>query len=235
MIEQLPINHKKAKKQHSAEHVTMTPYVVGFVLSLVFTLIPYYLVVTKSLTARTILAAIIAFAVLQMTIQLFFFLHLGREKKPHFNSFFLMSTLGIIVFVVVGSIWIMAHLSHNMSAMNVTDKIITDEAVYQINGTQAGTCPAGTGTNYKVMVMDNIVTPSHVDAHLCDTLTIMNHDEVTREITFGEHFHHSKYAGETSENVRPGRSMVVRLTELGTYKFHDHMMDQVSGDFTVTK
>ncbi len=230
MIEKLPIG-KKTKRP--SEHVTMTPYVIGFVLSLVFTVVPYYLVVQKSFGARTVLTAIIVFAVLQMAIQLFFFLHLGREKKPHFNSFFLISTLGIIVFVVVGSIWIMNHLHYNMMPMDVTDKISQDEAVHQLGGEQTGTCPAGTGTNYRIMLMDNTATPSHIDAHLCDTLTIVNHDEVARDIEFGVHYKHQTYAGQTGKTIYSGRSMVVRLTELGTHQFHDHMMENVSGDFTV--
>src|SRR5438045_4058541 len=103
------------KPERTPHHVTMTPYVVGFVLSLVFTLIPYYMIVHKSFSARMLLIWIISFAFLQMAIQLIFFLHLGREKKPHFNLFFLVSTGGIILVVVVGSIWIMNHLMHGMS------------------------------------------------------------------------------------------------------------------------
>jgi len=231
MIKELPIT-KKAKR--TAEHVTVTPYIIGFVLSLVFTLIPYYLVAQKSFNARTILVAIVVFAVLQMAIQLFFFLHLGREKKPHFNSFFLVSTLGIIVFVVVGSIWIMNHLHYNMMPKDVTNTVSEAEAVHQLGGEQTGTCPAGTGTNYKIMLMDNMATPNHVDAHLCDTLIIMNHDDTSRMINFGEHDKHEMYAGQAGKVLRPHHNMVLRLTQLGTYKFHDHILDEISGDFTVT-
>ncbi len=223
------------KKQSKQEHGTLASYVIGFALSLVFTLIPYYMVVNKSLTGNALLATIIGFAVIQLVIQVVFFLHLGREKKPRWNLLFLISTIGIILLVVVGSIWIMSHLYHNMSGINVTDKIAADEAVYQIDGTQTGSCPGGAGTNYRIMLMDNVADPRHVDAHLCDTLTIVNHDDVAREITFGsDPQHHEMYAGETGNSIRPGRSVVITLTELGTHQFHDHLLDGMSGDFTVT-
>lgn len=231
MIEELPITKKKSRREHG----TLTSYIVGFGLSLVFTLIPYYLVVYKTTSGNTLLATIIGFAMLQMVVQVVFFLHLGREKKPHWNALFLVSTVGIIFVVVVGSIWIMNHLHYNMSGINVADKIASNEAVYQIEGEQTGTCPK-TGTNHKVMLMDGIATPGHIDARLCDTLTFMNHDEVTREINFGSGPHaHKTYAGESGLTVRPARNKVMTLTELGTHKFHDHMLDEISGDFTVTE
>lgn len=231
MSEQEPIT----KPEREPHHATMTPYVVGFVLSLVFTLIPYYLIVQKTFSARMLLIWIVGFAFLQMAVQLIFFLHLGREKKPHFNLFFLISTGGIILMVVVGSIWIMSHLMHGMSAMDVTNKVAISEAVHQVGGTQTGTCPGGTGTNHSIMLMDNKATPSHVDAKLCDTLTFMNHDTTTRDIMFGaDPVHHSTYAGDTGESVRPGRSEVITLTELGTHQFHDRMLNTLSGDFSVS-
>ncbi|HSX29064.1 MAG TPA: cytochrome o ubiquinol oxidase subunit IV [Candidatus Saccharimonadales bacterium] len=216
-------------------HGTLTSYVVGFVLSLLFTLVPYYAVVHKSFTQNTLLLAIMAFAVVQLVIQVVFFLHLGRERKPRFNLFFLVSTVGIIVFIVTASVWIMHNLHYNMMGTQVTDKIAADEAVHQVNGVQAGTCPAGTGTSYKIELKNDQPAPSHVDAHLCDTLIIVNLDDATRQINFGEHDHHGTYAGNPGEAIRPYRSMAFRLTEPGTYKFHDHLEDRITGDFTVSQ
>lgn len=221
------------EKPTKPKHATATSYVIGFVLSLVFTLIPYYLVVQKSFSANALVATIIGFAVLQLVIQVVFFLHLGREKKPHWNLLFLISTIGIILVVVGGSLWIMNHLHYNMSAVDVTNKVANDEAVHQIAGEQTGTCPGGTGTNHKIMLMDNVASPSHIDARLCDTLTIVNHDDAARQINFGIHYQHQTYAGQSGKTIRPGRNMVIRLTQLGTYKFHDHLLDEISGDFTV--
>jgi len=224
-----------AKPKRPPHHVTATPYIIGFLLSLVFTVVTYYLVVYKSFSAHILLGWIIAFAFLQMAIQLIFFLHLGREKKPHFNLFFLTSTGGIILLVVVGSIWIMSHLTHHMTAIQVTDKIAQGEAVHQIEGAQAGTCPATTGKDHNIMLMDNLVTPVHIDAHLCDTITFQNMDSTTRQLTFGPLGQAETYAGDAGETVYAGHNTVLTLTELGTHQFHEHTLAQMSGDFTVTK
>ena len=74
-------------QQPKAERGTITSYVIGFLLSLVFTAIPYYLVVNKTVEGNTLLATILGFAVLQMAVQIFFFLHLGRGPKPLYNVF----------------------------------------------------------------------------------------------------------------------------------------------------
>lgn len=219
-------------KTPKSEHGTLASYVVGFVLSLVFTLIPYYLVVHKSLGANTLVATIIGFAILQLIIQVVFFLHLGREKKPRWNLFFLMSTIGIILLVVGGSIWIMSHLHYNMAGTQVADKIASDEGVHQIEGEQVGTCP-GTGTNHKIQLQNNAAQPSHVDAQLCDTLTITNLGDKERMVMFGIYGEHQLYAGQTHLTIRPGRNKVFTLTQPGTHHFHDHMQREVTGSFTV--
>ncbi|HEV7453650.1 MAG TPA: cytochrome o ubiquinol oxidase subunit IV [Candidatus Saccharimonadales bacterium] len=227
-------NHK-AGTQHEPHHGTITSYVTGFILSLVFTLIPYYLIVHKTFAKNELLAIILGFALLQMVVQLFFFLHLGREKKPHSNAIFLVSTVGIIFVVVGGSLWIMKNLHYNMAGMDVMDKVAADEALYEVNGKQTGTCPAGTGTNHEVMLMDNTATPSHINAHLCDTITFMNHDSTTREIDFGAPGKVAMYAGKSNMTAYGHHDTVMRLTEAGTHKFHDHKENKMTGDFTVTQ
>jgi cytochrome o ubiquinol oxidase operon protein cyoD len=216
-------------------HGTMTSYIIGFALSLIFTFISYYLVVNKTLSNSILTAVILGFAVLQMIVQMVFFLHLGREKKPHWNLFFLASTVSIILVVVGGSLWIMGHLYHGMSSMNMTDKVVAGEAIYQVNGKQPGTCSGQTGSKHSVMLMDNVATPSHINARLCDTLVVMNHDDTTRNIVFGSGAKAETYAGQTGPSVRTGHSEVIVLTEAGTYTFHDKEVEKLSVHFTVEK
>ncbi|HLZ14669.1 MAG TPA: cytochrome o ubiquinol oxidase subunit IV [Candidatus Saccharimonadales bacterium] len=218
-----------------SHHGTVASYVIGFVLSLIFTLVPYYLLVHKTFGKNALIVTILVFAVLQMAVQMLFFLHLGREKKPRFNLAFLGSTVSIILLIIVGSLWIMSHLYHGMSAMNVTDKVVTDEAIYQVNGVQAGTCPGGTGKNYEVMMMDGRVTPDHIEAHVCDTLIIVNHDSPTRNIIYGSGNNTETYAGQPGPSIPRGQSAAISLTEPGTYTFHDKTLSTMSGAFTVTQ
>src|SRR5687767_10120679 len=221
------------EKETAAKHGSFLSYFTGFVLSLLFTAIPYYLVVEKELDGNILLATIVGFAALQLVIQVVFFLHLGRERKPRWNLFFLVSTIGIVLLVVLSSIWIMSHLHYNMSRTDVVDKVVDDEAVYQIDGEQVGTCPGDTGVNHKVELKNNTVSPRHIDAQLCDTITLTNLDSTTHEIRFGAPEKRETYAGEDGKTIRPGRNKAFPLTELGAHEFYDPTQSQISGYFTV--
>ncbi|MES2971784.1 MAG: cytochrome o ubiquinol oxidase subunit IV [Patescibacteria group bacterium] len=210
----------------------MKSYVIGFILSLVFTFIPYYLVVNRSITGNLLLATIIGIAVLQMVIQITFFLHLGRGPKPNWNLFFFISTVGIILVVVGGSIMIINNLHYNMLPSDQTKRLTNDEAIYQIGGLKTGACQ-GQHANHKVTIKNGQVSPLHTLAYKCDTLTFINEDDTVREITFGTHPQHGVYAGENELVVRKGRGKSITLSEPGTYQFHDHLRAETAGDFTV--
>ena len=102
----------------------MKAYVVGFVLSLILTFAAYYLVTLQLLSGNTLLVSILVLAFVQLFVQLWFFLHLGREQKPRWNLIFFLSTAGIIFIVVAGSIWIMSHLNYNMMPHEVEEYVM---------------------------------------------------------------------------------------------------------------
>ena len=92
-------------------------YVVGFVLSLALTFVAYTLVVNKVVEGITIMVLLGVLALLQVVVQLIFFLHLGREKSSRFKLVAFFSMLGVLSIVVLGSLWIMYHLDYNMMNM----------------------------------------------------------------------------------------------------------------------
>jgi cytochrome o ubiquinol oxidase operon protein cyoD len=207
-------------------------YIIGFILSLVFTAIPYYLVVTHLVQGNLLLGTILGFALLQMLIQVIFFLHLGRNPKLYWQLGFFVATFGAVLVVVVGSLVIISHLHHNMMPKDITDKIANDEAVHEVGGEQVGTCPGG-GAVHMIELKNDTANPRHTDAKLCDTIIIYNADGEARDIEYGVHEKHETYAGQSGSTLRPGQNMVLTLTELGTHKFHDHLLDDISGDFSV--
>jgi cytochrome o ubiquinol oxidase operon protein cyoD len=215
------------------EHGTMTSYVIGFLLSLVFTAIPYYMVVHHTVSGTVLLGTILGFAFLQMAVQIFFFLHLGRGPKPLYNVGFFAGTFGAILVVVVGSVFIMSHLHHNMTPADKTIKLAEDEGIYQVSGAKTGACQ-GVHANHKVTINDGIASPGHIEAQLCDTLTFIREDDVAREIAFGPHPEHRTYAGETELILRKGRGKTITLGQTGMYQFHDHLHPETAGSFTVT-
>lgn len=224
-----PSHHTGSKLK--SEHGTMQSYVIGFLLSLLFTFIPYIMVVNQTVTGTKLLATILGFAMVQMIIQITFFLHLGRGPKPNWNLFFFVSTVGIIAVIVGGSILIINNLHYNMSPSDKVKKLANDEGIYQIGGKKTGACKE-LYTNHKITIKNGKVSPLYTTASKCDTLTFINVDEV-REITFGTHSDHGVYAGETELVVRRERSKTITLSESGTYKFHDNLDPGVAGQFTV--
>lgn len=217
------------------EQGTMRSYVVGFLLSLIFTFIPYYIVVNKVITGtERLLITILGFAFIQMIIQVTFFLHLGRGPKPRWNLFFFIATVGIILVVVGGSIMIMNNLHYNMSPSEKVKKIVNDEGIAQVNGQETGACKE-IGTNHIVSISNGQASPQHTDAKLCDSLTFTNNSDQPQEIAFGVHPEDAPYAGETVFTIQKGRSETITLSDSGTYQFHDHTNIGLTGDFIVNK
>lgn len=93
---------------------SITPYVTGFVLSIVLTLLAYMAVTSKAYATPFAIAIIIGLAVVQLFVQLFFFLHLGEEMKPRWRLVTLGFGVLVVVIIVWGSLWIMGHLNYNM-------------------------------------------------------------------------------------------------------------------------
>jgi cytochrome o ubiquinol oxidase operon protein cyoD len=219
---------------NTREHGTTQSYIIGFLLSLVFTFIPYYLVVNKAVAGNALLVTILGFAVLQMLIQVFFFLHLGRGPKPFYNVVFFAFTVGTILVVVGGSIFIMNNLYSLMGSAEVTTKLAENEAIYQVGGQATGACQ-GVRENHQVTIKNGNVSPVYTEAHRCDTLTFINEDDTVREMTFGQHPRQDSYAGESELTVRKDRPETITLNTAGTYLFHDHADPAVIGHFTVTE
>ncbi len=220
------------KPEHQQEHGTAWSYIIGFALSLIFTAIPYYLVVNKIISGNELLATILGIAVLQMVIQIVFFLHLGRGPKPLYNIAFFVGTVGTILVVVGGSIWIMNHLNYNMAATDASKYLVEKEGIHQIKGEQTGACQ-GVHANHKVTFSGGRVSPDRIEAQYCDSLTFINQDEKVREITFGRHPQHGTYTGQTDLPVRKGRSKTITLNQTGTFQYHDHLEPKTTGSFIV--
>jgi cytochrome o ubiquinol oxidase subunit IV len=97
---------------------SIVTYSVGFLSSIILTIVAYAIVVQdvfKDTWTPAFIAIILSvLASIQLVVQLLFFLHLGEESKPRWKllSFiFAFIILGIIVF---GSLWIMFDLNSRM-------------------------------------------------------------------------------------------------------------------------
>lgn len=91
-----------------------TRYIFGFVLSLLFTLGGYELVVHHAFTQPVLLASVIILAILQLIVQLECFLHLGSDLSTRARVVALGVALVIVAILISGSLWIMYNLSQRM-------------------------------------------------------------------------------------------------------------------------
>lgn len=106
--------------QQSSHTSTIHTYITGFLLSLILTLVAYAFVQAHhgqhiALSNHFVIFTIAGLAIVQLVVQLYFFLHLGRDKRPHWNVSVFAFALGVIGIIVGGSIWIMTNLDYNMS------------------------------------------------------------------------------------------------------------------------
>ena len=97
----------ETKKEY---HGTFKGYIIGFCLSLLFTLISFSLVVYEVLPRHTLLYTLPLLALIQAGIQLYFFLHLGKEEKPQWESLIFYFMVLVLLIIVLGSLWIMYDL-----------------------------------------------------------------------------------------------------------------------------
>jgi cytochrome o ubiquinol oxidase operon protein cyoD len=214
------------------EHKTTQSYIIGFVLSLIFTFIPAYLVMQHVMSGRPLLLTILGFALLQLIVQVVFFLHLGRGPKPFYNVIFFFATIGTILIVVGGSIVIINNLHSNMIPLDQTRKLINDEGIYQIGGTATGACQ-GQHPNHIITIKNGMLDPARTLANQCDTASFINADNVNIAIVFGSPSTRRSYAGLADIALRKGSNKTISLSQEGTFEFHDSLHPYTVGTFVV--
>jgi cytochrome o ubiquinol oxidase operon protein cyoD len=96
-------------------HGTFSTYMLGFVLSVVLTAIPFWLVMSGTLPSKQITALVImAFAVVQIVVHMIYFLHMSTRSENGWSMMALIFTIVMVVIALSGSLWVMNHLNSNM-------------------------------------------------------------------------------------------------------------------------
>ena len=99
---------------HDEAHGSRRGYWIGFALSVVLTAIPFWLVMTMTLTKQATALIIMAFAAVQMLVHIVFFLHMNRRAEGGWSTMALLFTVVIIGIALSGSLWVMYHMNSNM-------------------------------------------------------------------------------------------------------------------------
>jgi cytochrome o ubiquinol oxidase operon protein cyoD len=108
--------HHDDEHHHGIEipHASMRDYVIGFVLSVILTAIPFALVMTGALSAPVTAVVIMGFAVVQIIVHMVYFLHMSPKAEGGWTLTSLIFTLIVVVIMLSGSVWVMSNLNANM-------------------------------------------------------------------------------------------------------------------------
>ena len=105
-----------ADHHHDAHaHGSLSTYLLGFVLSVVLTAIPFWLVTSGVFPSKQVTALIImAFAAVQIVVHMIYFLHMSPKSENGWSMMALIFTIVMVVIAMSGSVWVMNHLNSNM-------------------------------------------------------------------------------------------------------------------------
>ncbi len=96
-------------------HGSRKDYVIGFLLSVLLTAIPFALVMTNAFADTRITAGIVMVcAVVQIVVHMIYFLHMNTKSESGWTLMALIFTVVLVVIVLSGSLWVMYHMNLNM-------------------------------------------------------------------------------------------------------------------------
>ena len=90
-------------------------YLIGFALSVVLTVIPFWMVMADATDSLGLaLTVIYGLGAAQILVHVHYFLHVTVKAEEGWQAMSLVFTIILLVIVLVGSIWVMFHLHENM-------------------------------------------------------------------------------------------------------------------------
>ena len=109
-------HHDDHEDDHGgASHSTFKGYMTGFVLAVILTAIPFWLVMGKVFPSSSTTAfVIVAIAAVQVVVHMIYFLHMNPRSEGGWSLLALGFTVVVLFIMLAGSIWVMYHLNANM-------------------------------------------------------------------------------------------------------------------------
>ncbi|GGA36942.1 cytochrome o ubiquinol oxidase subunit IV [Paenibacillus physcomitrellae] len=102
-------DHAAVTHTDAEAHGSLKSYTLGFIISLVLTALPVAIVLGDLMDGVQKKVVLMLAGVLQLVVQLVFFMHLREERKPRYNLMSLALGLFILIIIVAGSMWIMLY------------------------------------------------------------------------------------------------------------------------------
>lgn len=107
--------HGAVRRTHGGahgRHGSRRSYVIGFLLAVALTIVPFGLVMSHSSVGTPLIIAV--FALAQIGVHIVYFLHVDRSEEQRWNLTALLFTAIVVCIILGGSIWIMHNLYINM-------------------------------------------------------------------------------------------------------------------------
>jgi cytochrome o ubiquinol oxidase operon protein cyoD len=94
-------------------------YLIGLFLATLITAVAFFIAGTNLVWGPSIPIALVVLAIAQIGVHLVFFLHITTGPDNTNNVLALAFGVLIVMLVIVGSLWIMTNLNHNMTPMQM--------------------------------------------------------------------------------------------------------------------
>jgi cytochrome o ubiquinol oxidase subunit IV len=105
--------------QHNT-HGSVKSYIVGVLLSLLLTFASFGVVMLHLVPRPMGLTAVVILCVVQLVVQLKFFLHLGSSADQRANTGIFVCTGLLIAIIIAGSLWVIHNANMNMMPTQIS-------------------------------------------------------------------------------------------------------------------
>ncbi len=113
--------HDHGHHETAPSHGSFSGYMTGFVLAVILTAIPFWLVMARPVADGTTTALLLmGLAIVQVIVHMIYFLHMNSKSEGGWTMLALIFTLVLVVIAMTGSMWVMFNLNtHMMPHMSV--------------------------------------------------------------------------------------------------------------------
>ena len=101
-----PVMSSAAHDNHGAGHGSLGSYAIGFVLSVILTAIPFYMVMDGGFSRHATILTMVVLGLVQVVVHLICFLHMNMSSEGRWNVMAFIFTVIVILLVVGLSLWI---------------------------------------------------------------------------------------------------------------------------------
>lgn len=96
---------------------TFKGYTIGFILSVILTAIPFWLVMDNVIAdTGTLALTLLGFGAVQIIVHMVYFLHMNSKSEGGWTMLSTIFTVVLVVITLAGSLWVMFHMNNNMMA-----------------------------------------------------------------------------------------------------------------------